>query len=177
MSDPKHEEFVRCFAKHEADIRRYAMTLLFDPGMIDDILQETSIALWRKFDQYDKSQPFVNWACRFAYYEVMNQRKKRRVRDKNFARNFSQETFDCLADERLSQNEKLETQRQALRDCLKKLPEDDRELLGMRYTNTATIAEIAEDLGEKAKHLYRQLERIRRNLAKCSHQAVKAEDF
>jgi RNA polymerase sigma-70 factor, ECF subfamily len=32
----------------------------------EDIVQQTAIALWEKFDAYDPAQPFTPWACRFA---------------------------------------------------------------------------------------------------------------
>ena len=35
-------------------------------GCAHDIVQQTAIALWEKFDAYDPAQPFTPWACRFA---------------------------------------------------------------------------------------------------------------
>lgn len=32
----------------------------------EDIVQQTALALWEKFDAYDSSQAFTPWACRFA---------------------------------------------------------------------------------------------------------------
>ena len=38
-----------------------------------DILQETSVALCRKIEEYDPDQPFLPWAFGFAYLEVLKQ--------------------------------------------------------------------------------------------------------
>jgi RNA polymerase sigma-70 factor (ECF subfamily) len=32
----------------------------------EDIVQQTAVALWERFDAYDPAQPFTPWACRFA---------------------------------------------------------------------------------------------------------------
>ena len=32
----------------------------------EDIVQQTALTLWEKFDAYDSSQAFTPWACRFA---------------------------------------------------------------------------------------------------------------
>jgi RNA polymerase sigma-70 factor (ECF subfamily) len=32
----------------------------------EDIVQQTAVALWEKFDEYDPKLPFTPWACRFA---------------------------------------------------------------------------------------------------------------
>ena len=71
MDNRKQEEFVLLFSRHQADISRYIYSLSTNLADTEDILQNCSLALWRKFDDYEKSQPFKNWAFRFAYYEVM----------------------------------------------------------------------------------------------------------
>jgi RNA polymerase sigma-70 factor (ECF subfamily) len=159
----RQELFVRLFARHERELRRYAMTLLADLVAVDDVMQETSVALWRKFDAYRTEQPFLAWACKFTYFEALKYRKKWQSQ----RRFFSSETFEALAEDTEPVAEQHESERLALQDCLTKLPEADRELVGLRYATETSIAELAGATGQPAKSLYRALERIRRVLALC----------
>ena len=162
-SSERHELFVRLLARHERELRRYALMLLADPAAVDDVVQETSVSMWRKFDEYQTDQPFLPWACRFAYFEVLKHRKRQRTR----RRFFSDATVEVLAQEPIPTEKTFEEERSALEDCLSRLPPADRELIGMRYATRTTIANVADASGLPAKSLYRALERIRRALAEC----------
>ena len=65
------EDFIRLYASHERRLRRYVSPLMPQADAVDDVVQETAVALMRKFDEYDSAQPFFHWACRFAYFEVL----------------------------------------------------------------------------------------------------------
>src|SRR5512147_485162 len=60
------QRFLSLFLRSEREIFRYVAALV--PNMTDaeDIVQQTAMALWEKFDAYDPAQPFTPWACRFA---------------------------------------------------------------------------------------------------------------
>ncbi len=45
---------------------RYVAALVPNVADAEDIVQQTALALWEKFDAYDPSQPFTPWAWRFA---------------------------------------------------------------------------------------------------------------
>jgi len=167
----RQELFVRLFARHERELRRYALTLLADPVAVDDVIQESSVALWRKFDDYRVEESFLAWACKFTYFEALKYRKKWQSQ----RRFFSTETFEALAEDTAPVAEQFETERQALQDCLSLLPLADRELVGLRYATETTIASLAEETGQPAKSLYRALERIRRILALCVHKKMALE--
>jgi RNA polymerase sigma-70 factor (ECF subfamily) len=61
------ERFVRLFVETQRQILRYIPTLVPDVEVAQEILQETAVDLWRKFDQYDPALPFAPWACRFVF--------------------------------------------------------------------------------------------------------------
>ena len=44
----------------------------------DDIMQETSMALWQKFADYDADRSFLPWALRFAYFQTKRQQERNR---------------------------------------------------------------------------------------------------
>ena len=167
----RHELFVRFLTRHERELRRYALMLLADPIAVDDVMQESSVALWRKFDDFDSVRPFVPWACRFVYFEVLKHRKQQRSR----RRVFSDDTIEAIAEECVPGEDQIETQRRALQDCLTRLPASDRELIGLRYATNASISNLAKETGQSAKVLYRALERIRRALTECVQRKLAVE--
>jgi RNA polymerase sigma-70 factor (ECF subfamily) len=62
--------------RHQEDLFRYIYSLLPHQEDARDALQETSVALYRKFADYDPDKPFLAWAYGFAYLEVLKQRER-----------------------------------------------------------------------------------------------------
>ena len=62
--------------KHQEDLFRYIFSLLPHEEDARDVLQETSVSLYRKFADYDPEKPFLAWAYGFAYLEVLKQRER-----------------------------------------------------------------------------------------------------
>src|SRR5947207_5941430 len=60
------QRFLSLFLRSEREIFRYVAALVPNVADAEDIVQQTALALWQKFDAYDPSQPFTPWACRFA---------------------------------------------------------------------------------------------------------------
>src|SRR5678816_4304895 len=60
------QRFLSLFLRSEREIFRYVAALVPNMADAEDIVQQTALALWEKFDSYDPSQPFTPWACRFA---------------------------------------------------------------------------------------------------------------
>jgi RNA polymerase sigma-70 factor, ECF subfamily len=164
--------FVRLLLQHQNDLLRYILPLVGGLDDAQDVLQETATDLWRKFDQYDPQQPFLPWAKRFARNEVlMHHRKRRRY-------TFLTEGLIETLVERQSEYERQEhRRRQALRDCLEKLPEADRLLLDQRYAVPGTtIRQLAAETGGTANVLYKALARIRRQLLDCVDRTLALAD-
>ena len=49
--DARYETFVQRFAHYEPDLRRFIRSLLPTWTDTDEVLQQTAIVIWRKFDQ------------------------------------------------------------------------------------------------------------------------------
>ncbi len=57
------QRFLSLFLRSEREIFRYVAVLVPNVTDAEDIVQQTALALWEKFDAYDPSQPFTPWAC------------------------------------------------------------------------------------------------------------------
>lgn len=167
------EEFVRLLSQHQPLIRGFILTLLPNRTEADDLFQQTSILLWRKFEHFHEGSNFGAWACQIAKLEVRNFLRVR-SRDRHY---FSDEMLASLADIRLALDSELELRRDALRQCVDKLRPSDKEIIHKCYGPHATTAkDAAAHLGRPTNTLYKALIRIRRSLFECIERALKVSD-
>jgi len=166
--DDRYERFVMLLARHEPAIHSYVVSLVGHWDDAADVMQQTSLVLWKKFDAFDPATSFPAWACAIARYEALNFRKKQR-RDRHV---FSNELLDTLADESLDELDEREAERRALAACLDKLTPDDRDLIEQVYAGETTIRLVAERLGRTANSIYKRLDRIRVGLLRCIERAL-----
>jgi RNA polymerase sigma-70 factor, ECF subfamily len=165
------ERFVRLFVEGQREILRYILALVPDVDDAQEILQETAVDLWRKFDRYDPACRFVPWACRFAMLRVLKHREQQARRIKCL----SLESLSQVAAERSEKEGILEERRRALEVCLGRLRDADRLVVEHRYTRQMSVAEIAETTGQSPPALYKALERIRRRLFECVNRRLRME--
>lgn len=156
---PKHDDFVRLFLASRVDLSRYVLSLVRDRDAVDDIMQDLAIALWRKFDDYDRDRPFLPWAFRFAFYQVLKHRQRAQ-------RRWWQSAGDLALEHAAApvKDEWHEARIEALEKCLGSLPSQDRELLHCRYESEETIQQMAKRTKISAHKLYHALDRIREEL-------------
>lgn len=171
MNPDRTETLILLLSQHQEQLFRYIFALLPREADARDVLQETSLALCRKFDQYDTAKPFLPWAYRFAYLEVLKQRERGLRQPLAFA----DDVMELLADERAHHEPHLDARLQALEHCLQKLPGADRQLVTFRYDQSRPIEEIMERLAMSRRTLFRNLERVRRQLFDCVTRHVQTE--
>ncbi len=167
------EQFVRLLTRHQGDVYRYIVSLMPGSPDADDVMQDTATLLWKKFDDYDHDRPFVPWAMRFAYFEVLKHRK--RMGKSRLI--FSNDLLETLAGDYEAEQPALEVRRQALESCLTKLDKTDEALIQRRYASQKTIAQLAEDENRSVHKLYYALERIRASLVKCVERTMRKEGW
>ncbi len=167
------EAFLHLFTQNHKRIQAYIFALLHGREGADDVFQSTTLALWRKFDQFDPEGDFLSWACGFAYLEVRNHfRKASRDRLR-----FSDTLLETLADERLQREQHSRRRASALEQCIKKLPERDRELVDQAYSGRQTIKELAAQLGRAVQTLYNRLNFIRQTLFDCVGKELREQEL
>lgn len=170
MEAERTELLVRLLSRHQEELFRYILALLPHEEDARDVLQETCVALCRKFPAYDPAQPFLPWAYRFAYLEVLKQRE----RNRRGARLLSPELVERLAREREALEPALQARLLALEQCLGELPAADRELIRRRYQGQVRAEELVRHCGASRRTLFRRLDRIRRRLFDCITRRIAA---
>jgi RNA polymerase sigma-70 factor (ECF subfamily) len=157
------EYFVRLFIDGQREILRYILSFVPNVEDAHDILQETAAELWKKFDEYDRSRPFVPWARRFAFVQVLRYREQLVRRSKYL----SLELINRIAAVRQEEAEMLEERRLALVTCVEQLGDPERFLVEQRYASGMSVAKLSEVTGQEISTLYKALMRIRRQLFEC----------
>lgn len=168
-SPSKEEEFVALFAANQRRLHAYVLAMVFDANSAADILQETNIVLWQKFEQYEPGTNFLAWAREIARIAVLRYRQKtsRRLvpvdptQLEELAIGFSEAT-DAAASDKKS----------ALEQCLKKLRPKDHKLILDRYSSGVPVMRIAEQIGRTANSVTQSLCRIRRLLIDCTQREL-----
>jgi RNA polymerase sigma-70 factor (ECF subfamily) len=166
----RNREFLALMLPHQQSIRNFIYSIHPDAGDLDDIMQDTAISLWEKFETFDSGREFLPWAMRLAYFEVLRFRKKR-SRDRLV---FSDELVEVLAGE-APQHDQADPVRVALDSCLCRLDARSRAVIEARYGQGTSITELAAARNESVHRLYRILEKVRGTLVSCVRRKLAAD--
>jgi RNA polymerase sigma-70 factor, ECF subfamily len=157
------EQFVQLFAKNQRGIQAYLWTLVPNRADCDDLMQETSVSLWRKWPEFDRERDFFRWACGIAFIEVLRFRRKTASQRLWF----SEQLIETLAVEFVDNSDLFELRTAALQSCLEKLGERDRKIIEARYRGGASAEQVADELRRPVSTLYKMMARIRERLYSC----------
>ena len=137
--------------RHSARVRDYIRMMVKDSDVADDILQETLIKAVRVIDEgrYADTGKFLSWVLRIAHNQVIDyfraQKSSRTVSEKEAGYamlgtlRFAERTVE---DKMVS--EQIEADVRRLIDFL---PEEQREVVMMRYYAGMSFQEIADQTG------------------------------
>lgn len=170
-SAPRTEQLVLLLTQHQAPLFRYIFSLVACEADARDILQETSLALYRKFDAYDASRPFLPWAYRFAYLQVQKHREKA----SRSPLLFGEDVMDLLAHDRERMEPELDQRLLFLDGCLAKLTSQDKELVTSRYAMRQGAEEMMQRFAMSRRTLFRNLELLRQRLHECVTRQLQSE--
>lgn len=157
------ERFLSLHTQNYHRISAFVHTLVADWQDAEEIVQDTLLILWRKFDEFDLETEFFPWAARVAQYEVLNYRRRRQRQ----AVMLDVETINALAATSLEVMTDVSQQRELLAQCLKLLSERERIIVGLRYRDRGSVNSIADTIGRSTSHVHRLLRRIRERLMRC----------
>ena len=160
---PEPTDVGELIALYQPRLHAYILSLVFDPQVAADILQDTNLILWKKAAQFTPGTNFKAWAFRVAYFEVKSHRRKA-VRNRLV---FDDDLLDRVAEEASEKDERLPARRSALAQCLPKLPERQREIIILRYFRGMSVKAIAKEWDRKANAIGQLLFRARQNLLNC----------
>lgn len=170
------DEFAQLLAAHEPQLFGYVYALVLNTADAEDIYQDTVLALWRKFGEYQSDTNFAAWARAAARFEVQHFFRGKSRRRLYFDESLMEELAETQSSLDQAQDSASESYTDALRHCKELLPEGDRRLIELCYSASATITQTAGRLGRSPQSVCNSLSRIRRVLFDCVRQATEARD-
>ena len=168
--DP-NEGFLRLWTHHEPELRAFVHACLPRAAEVDEVMQEVSLAAWRKFPTLTEPAQFPRWACLIARYEILMARR-RHARGRLV---LDEDILEKLAEEGAEEMSVRHLQLDALDGCIAKLPRERRELALAAYAPETSMKELAAQLGRTEGSLYQLLARIRQELLRCVERTLAQE--
>ena len=163
------QRFLSLFLRSEREIFRYVAALVPNVADAEDIVQQTALSLWEKFEAYDSNQPFTPWACRFA----LNKAKQWIERRQRWQLLLEGGLAEELTQRREELRPELESKLKHLEVCMNKLPDDQRSMVEGYYYRRDAVEKLAEGSGRTVAATYKILQRIRLTLQNCIEHAAK----
>jgi RNA polymerase sigma-70 factor (ECF subfamily) len=161
-------EFIGMLTDHQVDLLAFILSSLGDYSDTLDVLQRTNIVLWQKASQFRRGAPFLPWALKIAKFEILAFMRQRR-RDRHV---FCPEVVELMVDTAIERSGELSPRSDALRQCIKELPERSREFLRIRYAQQQSVKQISEKTGRSIDAVKSLYHRIRIGLARCIDRKV-----
>ena len=134
--------------RHSLRVRNYIGMMVKDDDIANDIFQETFIKAVKVIDEgrYTDSGKFLSWVLRIAHNRVLDHfRREKASRQINEA----EAGYDMIGSLRIAEpnteDEMVQGEvEQTVRNLINLLPEDQQEVIRLRYYSKLSFAEIAE---------------------------------
>jgi len=169
-NEDKNQKFLSLFISNQKRIFAFIQTLVLKRTDAEDIMQETIMAMWRMFDQFDPESNFAAWGMQIARYRIL----KFRAKQNRFAVKLSEEAFNRVIDNMENTLESRDERLEALEMCLHKLTESDAKLIKMCYEKGFSIKNTAEKLQRSVQGMYKVMARIHTMLQICIKRTMAA---
>ena len=167
----KHDQFVSLYVEHEVALSCFVRSLVRTQDDAREVMQDTAVVLWKKFEQLDSLDDFRRWGFGVARFQALSYRRDL-ARDRHV---FSEGLMELLEAEAEEAAKQCGSEEKALQKCLSKLPGEQNDLIIAAYMPGKRIDEMALIAGRSPMSLYKKLHRIRMVLANCIEVTLKRE--
>lgn len=146
--------------EHSGSVYRLARSIVSDPGLADDVTQETFIKVWKHLDEFRGEGSFRGWILRIANREAIAALRRRRdaaTDPDHFGDHLSDVSVSRVVEGRLAYDQFLA--------ALETLDDLSRAVLVLREVEGLPYEEIAETLDVPVPTVKTRLLRARRRLS------------
>ncbi len=163
-----YETFMRLLIEEESAVKAYVRRLVPTWHDVEEVVQQTSLIAWQKFDELDDIDRFGGWLMTIARFESLKYRR-------SLARSplvFSDKLAEQLADATGNIVAGDADRQQALEGCLQKLDQARRELILNVHQPGVTIRGYAQQNSRSEQAIYKTVHRLRQELLMCVKQTL-----
>ncbi len=174
MDEEEEREYVALLADHQSMVRGFVISLM--PGVpgADDVIQETNQLLWKKRKDFELGTNFKAWALRIARFQVMAHLKTARRQRWVTLDDTTAELMATELETRL-EPEREERRLLALKTCLGKLGDAERDMLLRRYWKNQRLQDFCAITGLSLSNIKITLFRLRAGLKRCIQAEMKRQ--
>lgn len=165
------ERMTRYWLAAEHAIRAYIAGAVRSFPDREDLVQQVALAVARRFDEYDEDRPFLAWALWIAKSRIIDHYRSQGRRSQPL----SDELLERYAESMVRHQETISRRREALDECLERLPERSRSMIRLRYQDGLKIEQIAASIRSTPASVRVTLFRIREALAECIDRKLAGE--
>jgi RNA polymerase sigma-70 factor (ECF subfamily) len=158
----QYEQFLRLLRLNEKKIYGHILSLIPKRSIAEDIMQDAIVVMWRKFPDYKDDSNFSAWGITIGRYLVMDYYR----REGRSVVHFSSEAVQNIS-ENVEVFDRYDDRMEALQNCIKKLPEESRQILRLRYQQSHNIKEVAEKIEKPIHNVYKLVSKIHCFLQQC----------
>lgn len=165
--------YVEIVRRYQDDIRKVVNAMLYERNRAEEIVQQIFVKAFQALDSFDQSREFLFWIKALARNEV-KQHLRTEIRYTNRLTAYREHVLVRYeSDETCESHESLMAN--ALQNCRGKLPENNSNVIKMRYEQSLSLDEIAGKIDRTVGATQQLLVRIRLKLKECvEQQMVKA---
>lgn len=162
----KKRKYSLLIEAHTQDLYRYALWLCKDKAMAEDVMQEAFLRAWKSLDSLREAKAAKGWLFTIFRREHARQFERKRFQYTEV------ESMDTIADTaQLGYDDRPEAF--ALRNALKRLPEEYREPLEMQVLGGFSCDEIGQILEISSSAVMTRLFRARKKMRQIlSHEST-----
>ncbi len=157
------QEYLRLFLASQKRILGFIRTMVPHLPDAEDILQDTAMVMWEKFDDFEEGTDFGAWAISIARFRTLKFHEKKKYSGVHF----SDTVFREIIAANQTLHEKMDQRIDALEHCVMKLTKKDRDLISMKYDLGLSTKEMAEKIDKSIHSAYKGISRIHELLSNC----------
>ena len=161
----KKRKYALLIEAHSQDLYKYALWLCKDKNMAEDVMQEAFLRAWKSLDSLREAKAAKGWLFTIFRREHARQFERKQFQYQDV------ESMDTIADTQMGYDARPEAF--ALRNALKRLPQDYREPLEMQVLGGFSCNEIATILEISNSAVMTRLFRARKKMRQIlGHESV-----
>lgn len=155
--------FLNLLTNHYCRLHSFVLCMVPHRPDAEDVMQETTLLMWEKFDEFEPGTDFFAWAKAIARYRILDLRKRK-------ARSHCQlddAVLELLHKDREEYSDQTDKKIDALRQCIQKLSGDHKAILQFKYSAGMPVKMIAQRTGLPLHTLYRKIAGLHAILLGC----------
>jgi len=131
------------FARHHVRVFRFVLRLVRDEATAEDLISEVFLDVWRQAGKFEGRAAVSTWLLAIARFKALSSLRRKPEEELDEETAGAIEDTSDTPDVTLEKKEKSEV----IRECLKGLSAEHREIIDLVYYHEKSVEEVAEIVG------------------------------